>query len=83
MYVVETDIRGGRQERRWAPQHRRNLPTSPQAERQPAEEESQADVSGQCRGLTPTEFIIVTTQRLKNLLFSNSRLQNTFQLEAS
>lgn len=45
--VVETDVRGGRQERRWTPKHRRDLPTPPQAECQPAAEEGQADVSGQ------------------------------------
>lgn len=45
--VVETDVRGGRQERRRTPKHWRDLPTPPQAERQPAAEEGQADVSGQ------------------------------------
>lgn len=47
--MVETDVRGGRQERRRTPEHRRDLPAPPQAERQPAAEESQADVSGQSR----------------------------------
>lgn len=45
--VVEADVWGGRQERRRTPKHRRDLPTPPQAERQPAAEEGQADVSGQ------------------------------------
>lgn len=34
--VAEADFRGGRQERRRTPEHRRDLPAPPQAERQPA-----------------------------------------------
>lgn len=45
-HVAETDLRRGRQERRRQSEHRRGPPAPPQAQRQPAAAESQADVQG-------------------------------------